>query len=205
MAKLKAPLFSLGASGKLGDALVYFPWKGLNLVRSHVVPANPKTDPQETQRGYVTAVVAAIHTAQGRVNQPLRAGDVTAYAALGGTIKAAMTWFNMVVRQWLKQNVAALKGAIYRFGSASIASGSSTFSVYFTEQGANSITAGVIYYGTSPTALVNTIAATIAADQAFKNVPGLTNGVKYYFQFRPTAHADFVGTRSGIYHATPSA
>ncbi|GAI75819.1 unnamed protein product, partial [marine sediment metagenome] len=46
MAKLKGPLFSLGASGALGEAVVYFPWKGLNVVREYVIPSNPKTDPQ---------------------------------------------------------------------------------------------------------------------------------------------------------------
>src|SRR3989304_5419175 len=43
MAKLKAPLLSFGASGKLADTLVYFPWKGLAVVRSYVIPANPNT------------------------------------------------------------------------------------------------------------------------------------------------------------------
>ncbi|KKM06256.1 hypothetical protein LCGC14_1745880, partial [marine sediment metagenome] len=53
MAKLKGPLFSLGASGQIAKALVYFPWKGLNLVREHVVPSNPNTTGQVTQRGYM--------------------------------------------------------------------------------------------------------------------------------------------------------
>jgi len=41
MAKVNAPLFSFNASGKLANSLVYFAWKGLDVVRSYIVPANP--------------------------------------------------------------------------------------------------------------------------------------------------------------------
>ncbi|GAH96000.1 unnamed protein product, partial [marine sediment metagenome] len=37
MAKLKGPLFSLGASQQLGKALVFFGWKGLDVVREYVI------------------------------------------------------------------------------------------------------------------------------------------------------------------------
>ena len=46
MAKLYGPLFSLDARGKLGKALVYSIWKGLNYVRKYVIPANPNTAAQ---------------------------------------------------------------------------------------------------------------------------------------------------------------
>src|SRR3989304_1243517 len=59
MAKLKAPLLSFGASGKLADTLVYFPWKGLAVVRSYVIPANPNSAGQQTQRGIPTGAVAS--------------------------------------------------------------------------------------------------------------------------------------------------
>ena len=59
MARLNGPLFSLDARGKLADALVYSGWKGISTVRQYVVPANPQTADQTTQRGYVTACVAA--------------------------------------------------------------------------------------------------------------------------------------------------
>src|SRR3990172_862086 len=61
MAKLKAPLLSFGASGKLADTLVYFPWKGLAVVRSYVIPANPNSAGQQTQRGILTESVASWH------------------------------------------------------------------------------------------------------------------------------------------------
>ena len=50
MAKVTAPLFSLGASGKIGDAIVYFTWKGRNVVRQFLVPANPQSTGQGDRR-----------------------------------------------------------------------------------------------------------------------------------------------------------
>ena len=59
MARLNGPLFSLGASGKLADALVYGSWKGIKTVRQYVIPANPQTAGQVAQRALVTAAVSA--------------------------------------------------------------------------------------------------------------------------------------------------
>ena len=50
MAKVTGPLYSMSASGKLGDAMVYFGWKGVNVVRGWVKPANPKSASQGNQR-----------------------------------------------------------------------------------------------------------------------------------------------------------
>jgi hypothetical protein len=46
MAKVTGPLFSMTASGKLGNCMVHFPWKGLAVVREWLKPANPKTADQ---------------------------------------------------------------------------------------------------------------------------------------------------------------
>lgn len=56
MATVNGPLFSLDASGQLGQALVYSKWKGRNYVREFVTPANPRTLPQFIQRGLVDAI-----------------------------------------------------------------------------------------------------------------------------------------------------
>lgn len=50
MAKVSGPLFSVEASGKFGSALVFFPWKGINVVRQLIKPANPQTGGQGDQR-----------------------------------------------------------------------------------------------------------------------------------------------------------
>lgn len=50
MAKLIGPLFSIGATGKIADSLVYFTWKGRNVVRQWLVPANPQSSDQGDRR-----------------------------------------------------------------------------------------------------------------------------------------------------------
>lgn len=56
MAKVDGPLFSLEARGKVGDAIVFFPWKGRHVVRQWLKPTNPKSSLQ----GYVRASLKAI-------------------------------------------------------------------------------------------------------------------------------------------------
>lgn len=203
MAKLKAPLLSMGAAGQLGKTLVFFPWKGLNVAREYVTPANPNTALQVTQRGYVTAAVAMIHAAQALAVDPLNADDIMAYTLLANQNATPRTWFNEFVKQYVNQNIAALKGAIYRAGTTTPAAASLDVEVSWTKQGANDITAGNFHYGTSPSALIYTEPAVVAATLT-ATLAGLTAGVKYYWQFRATVHADFVGTRSGIYYGRPT-
>jgi len=50
MATVKGPLFSIDASGTVGGAIVYSTWKGRSYVRSHAVPANPRTAGQLSVR-----------------------------------------------------------------------------------------------------------------------------------------------------------
>ena len=56
MAKVEGPLFSLGARGKIADAMVFFPWKGRHVVRRWLKPTNP----QSTVQGYLRAALKAI-------------------------------------------------------------------------------------------------------------------------------------------------
>lgn len=206
MAKLKAPLMSLGASGQLGKALVFFPWKGLDVVREYIVPSNPNTTSQQTQRAYVTAAVAAIHAAQGLATSPLDADDVTAYSLWATVVKSATTWFNQAVKNWIDVTIAGDTPALYRAGQSQPGA-SLLHPVILSDEidGAN-ITAGKFYYGTSKTALFNTQDATITAaiHQASHEISGLTAGVKYFWQFRPDAGEACEGAYSGIYHGTPT-
>lgn len=56
MARLTAPLFSLDASGTLAEALTFARWKGVNYVRTRVIPANPNTANQQEVRGVFTTL-----------------------------------------------------------------------------------------------------------------------------------------------------
>jgi len=64
MAKLTGPLFSVSASGKIADSLVYFGWKGLNVVRQWVVPTNKMSSDQGDVRIMLGGTGRAVGTIQ---------------------------------------------------------------------------------------------------------------------------------------------
>lgn len=55
---VNGPLFSLDASGAIGKALVYTKWKGRNVVREYVTPANPNSILQRGRRTMMTILNA---------------------------------------------------------------------------------------------------------------------------------------------------
>jgi len=206
VAKLKAPLLSLGASGAIGKAIVYFPWKGLDCVREYVVPTNPDTDPQKTQRGYLKAAVDAIHAALGLAAYPLNEADITAYSLWGSCYPTPRTWFNQAVKNWVDGYVAANEGAVFRSGQAVEGDTTLDVTVFSTKIDGSAITAGKFFWGKSKTALVHSGAAGIDAEANSANllIDGLTNDKKYFWQFRVDDGETCEGARSGIYHATPT-
>lgn len=197
MAILKAPLFSLGASQQLGKALVFFGWKGLNVVREYVIPSNPKTAKQVTQRGYLKDAVAAIHAAQANTTNPLAEADAYAYALWAGVVQTATTWFNQAVRNYVDQLIASKLGCIC---SAGTLDNTTTLEldaeIYLSEA---TCAAGRFFYGTSKTALLKSEAATILTQTASATLTGLTKGVKYFVQFVADAADPCEGAKSGIY------
>ena len=201
MAKLKAPLMSLGASGALGKALVFFGWKGLDVVREYVIPANPKTSGQTTQRGYLTFMVTEIHSAQAHTLYPLIAIDISAYALWGSIFATPRTWFNQVCKNGIDQQVASKIPIVYTQGQN--VPGVNSLHVYLRML-SNTATAGNFWYGTSKTALIHSKAATVAGNALDCDITGLVTGVKYYWQFKPTAAATRIGANSGIYYGTPT-
>lgn len=203
MAKLKAPLLSLGASGAIGKAIVFFPWKGLNVAREYVIPANPNTTPQQTQRGYVIDCVALIHGVEAAAVGPLAALDKMAYALLGSLKPTPRTWFNTIVKQWIDQKILGLIPAIW--AGFTITAGDTTLTVLGSGTPESSApTGGFLKYGVSKTNLSSSLACTVAELSVGKLIPGLTNGTKYYIQYRPSTPVTFLGTDSGIYYGTPT-
>jgi len=205
VAKLKAPLMSLGASGAIGKALVYFGWKGIDAVREYVVPSNPKTTAQTTQRGYLSDAVDAIHAAQIKPVLPFVEADKSAYALLGSLQPTPRTWFNTIVKQWLDQLRASKDMAVSSGGVLTPGDTTLTLQMAQHEQTGDAMTNGKLHYGTSKTSLLNSIACTPAELAVGKEIPGLVNGVKYFVQYRPDTPVDYVGANSGIYYGVPAA
>ena len=201
MAKLKAPLMSLGATQQLGKALVFFGWKGLDVVREYVIPANPRTSAQTTQRGYVTEAVQQIHNAQARENNPLVEDDKTAYGLWASIVQAATTWFNQAVRNYVDQKVAGKKPALFYGGATTPGASELAVEIYSGDIVPTGITTADFYYGTSKTAMINKESADIdgALNKASATISGLTSGVKYFWQLRAVTPA-YDGARSGVYY-----
>jgi len=204
VAKLKAPLLSLGASGAIGKAMVFFPWKGLDVVREYVVPANPKSDSQITQRGYLSDAVAGIHAAEANVDVPLSGSDKVGYALLGSLQPTPRTWFNTLVKTIVDQLVAGKDWTI--FGGMAVTPGVDKLTVtgFGIAAGTLAATDGKLYYGTSKSALSSSIACTVAELTGGKEITPLVTGRKYFVQYRPTVAADQIGSNSGIYYGTPT-
>lgn len=197
MAKLKAPLFSLGAAGQLGKALVYFGWKGLDVVREYVVPSNPQTKPQQDQRALLTAAVTRIHLAQMEATHALAAIDIMAYALWASVVQSATTWFNQVVRHMINQQIAGTTYPIFHGAVITPGVDEIEIDLYAFQSSPDN---AHFWYGTSKTALLHSQVAVIVGAHYNATIPNLTTGVKYFIQLR--ADAGFVGenSRSGIYY-----
>lgn len=59
MALVNGPLFSLDASGTIGDAITFSKWKGRPYVRERVIPSNPKTGAQVGRRAMFSFLCGA--------------------------------------------------------------------------------------------------------------------------------------------------
>jgi len=200
MAKLKAPLMSLGASGALGKALVFFGWKGLNVVREYVVPANPKSTEQQIQRGYLTVAVALVHAAQAHAVNFMLEADIRAMALWGSTFATPRTWFNQMVKNLIDQQVAGKKWGAFCHGSTGVTDTTITFVLKDTGMTGGAVTTGAIWYGSSKTALIKSISADGTQMAAGKVITGLVSKTKYFMQYRPTIPVGYLGLMSGIYY-----
>lgn len=95
MARVRTPLISFGASGKIARTIVFFAWKGIDVAREYVVPSNPRTAAQTTQRNLFTDCVAAFR------NYLTDAGVRTAWNLLASAGKQAMSGFNRAMESML--------------------------------------------------------------------------------------------------------
>jgi len=89
MAKVTGPLFSIEARGKIADAMVFFPWKGRNIVREWKAPSNPQTGAQGDRRIMLGGL--------GRAGGPVAKTSLYAEYARAVT-PSGQTWLSELVR-----------------------------------------------------------------------------------------------------------
>lgn len=70
MAKVTAPMLSLGASGTFGDAITFAAWKGIAYARQRVIPSNPNTTAQQAVRNAFTFSTQVWKNAPSLVRDP---------------------------------------------------------------------------------------------------------------------------------------
>lgn len=92
MTRVQGPMFSVTASGTIGDAITYSNWKGLPYVRSRVIPANPQTASQVSIRAVLTS---AVNNWQTAATVPAASKLSWDYYASG----TGMSGFNRYVKQ----------------------------------------------------------------------------------------------------------
>lgn len=195
MVKPKAPLFGLGASGQLGKALVFGSWKGLDVAREYVVPANPQTAAQSTQRGYFAAAVSEWHTVGATA---LESADKLAWNRYAGVL-GRMSGFNAFTRAWVNESVAGgtPPGHFYNVDVTDTLATSFDVDV----DGAGLTTENVtLHMGTSKTFFEYSVAqAAVAGNASFANKnTGFAAGTTVYFYFDVgTPGTDYM--RSGLY------
>lgn len=198
MVKPKAPLFGLGASGKLGGSLVYGSWKGLDVAREYVIPANPQSAAQTVQRGYFSDAVADWHTTGATA---LEAADKLAWNRYAGVL-GRMSGFNAFTREWVNEAVAGgtPPGHFYNVDLTDPQAASFDVDVDCTGLTTEVVT---LYMGTSKTFFEYSVTqAAVAGNAAFANKnTGFGSGTTVYYYFTVgTPGADFA--RSGLYTTT---
>jgi len=195
MAIVDSPLLSLGAKKTLGKTLTFSRLKGQNVVRQRVIPANPQTLGQTTQRGFMRAAVKEWHEL-GLLDIDLAALNRWATASF-----RKLSGYNLFVREYVDYQVD-LGTEKPPYGVTQSAIGDTSFytSVQFAAGGSCDI-----FIGTSKTSQPTKVAMEDEGGGMYdKVVPGLAASTTYYYYIRC---ADGLGKmiRTGLYTVTTTA
>jgi len=100
MAKVDGPLFSLEAKGKIGDAIVFFPWKGRHAVRRWLKPTNPR----DIDQLIIRQKLAALGKCLGAMETPgsVRPNGSAFVVAMKAKTPAAQIWNAYTVKKGME-------------------------------------------------------------------------------------------------------
>jgi hypothetical protein len=206
MARTKAPLFSLGASGSIGGSIVFATWKGRAYVRELVTPSNPQSGLQVGMRAalrFNSQVFSSIGaTAQANWKAEGKPRNITALDAMVGENGTA-------VRQNFgpKKDPTDPAGAVEAAPTAQTATAQpKSIKVTWTDSAGANDWCTMIWMsktnGFTPD-VSNLIRIIPRGVQSF-TVAGLTTGTPYYFQLAGVEVGGTIGTHTAQFSATPT-
>ena len=190
MAKVKAPLFGFEARGAIGRTLVYFPWKGIPCVREYVIPTNPRSTLQTSQRNKLKAAVDEFHSAGYNTL------DMGAWTRRAGLLPKTMTGFNAMCKVHIDEAVA---GNTWESIAKCVITGilATQFTVEVTKASAGN--APKLYIGTRATYMPTEFTLVDQTGDKWEvDVINLTAGTDYYFYVDVGASGTDYG-RIGVY------
>ena len=194
MAKPRAPLFGFGASGQLGKSLVYGNWKGIDVAREYVIPANPNSSAQSTQRGKMTSAVAEWHDA----TNVLTATDKLAWNRLAGVQKPPRSGFNEFVKRLIDASISDGAAFEHMFGITNIVLTHNAFKADIDDSANGTLTV-TIHVGNSKSFFsVTATDAQVGGLTSFTAFDtGFAAGTTIYYWFDVPAGVTY--KRSGLY------
>ena len=190
MAKVKGPLLSISARGKIAKTLVFLSWKGIDTVRKYVIPTNPKSTDQQKQRGYFSDAIDAWHT------DGYNSLDVAAWNLYAIAQKAVASGFNLFVKYYIAAKVATETWTkLTGYAIANIAATGATVTISVASD-----KTGKLYLGSKMTSLFTEYAGSFNEGKYTFTITGLSELTKYYLYIANTANGE--AARTGIYSFT---
>lgn len=174
MAIVRTPLLSFGASGKLAKTLVFFGWKGLDVAREYVVPTNPRTAAQTTQRTLFTDMVAAWRNYF--TNSPMR----TAWDLSASVSKKAQSGFNAAMSAMIKIGTSDAD-ASFALDGISTSTEHAVFGMLNIDDGTTGDEAGTfeVWLGSEATSLLLLESVAIVAGDVTTSALGSADDIVY--------------------------
>lgn len=169
MAKVTGPLFSLDASGKFADSLVFMKWKGINTVRQYTKPTNVNTIRQQSVRNAFRAATA--------LYQSLLRPDKEAWKlrAAGSPMSGYNAFMGEAVQTLMQMRAFTL---INKVQVDNITANSAEIKVTASEDGEANI-----LYGEKPGTYYDSIPITLVKDtEVTASLSGLLGETYYYFR-----------------------
>ncbi|MBA7573066.1 hypothetical protein ES708_14855 [subsurface metagenome] len=178
---------SINAIGTIGKKLIFRERKKIKDVKKYVIPKNPKSEGQNTQRGYLRTAIEAWKT------DGFNRLDFEAWGRLASIQKKILSGINIYTSlriNQLKEGKTWTKITDYYLESVGEPWAYIEFKCASDKN-------GKLYLGTSPHVMLEEWSAGCAMGKYYITLLNLTKGTRYYFYVENTAENE--SARTGIY------